>query len=140
MSKEAEFSWLFSKVVDIRSASVLETSSHLLSALKNSAENGKIKVFSSGSHSFFAYLAWAEVNKESLVLMGKTKQMPPFLYEWNEGRLMVIYDVVFLPKWGVLAKREILQFLRQVRVVAFLKRGNLHIWSRRRRGYSRKIL
>lgn len=130
MHDDKNFPPVFSRVIDIRISSALNTPAHLLAALKNSAMSGQIEVFNSTANNPIAYVAWANVNKESFLMMSKTKQMPPFFYEWNEGKLMVIYDVVFLPKWGTLAKAELLNFLLQKRFVAFLKRGRLHLWTK----------
>jgi len=140
MSKDNRILSIFKSVTAIRAQSGLITESQLLTALTNSAWNENIKVFNSPFGTPIAYVAWASVNKESFQWMSKTRQMPPFPYEWNEGKLVIIYDIVFSPLWGKAARKELLRFLSEKRFIAYLKRGRLHVWTRGRQRPRRQIL
>jgi hemolysin-activating ACP:hemolysin acyltransferase len=120
----------FSKIVDIRCLSGLDTTANLLGTLKHSAKEGRVEVFYSTAKNPIAYVAWAEVNKESMSLMTKRKKMPAYPYEWNEGKFIVVYDIVFIPNWGDLARAKTLSFLFQHRFFAYLRRDRLHVFSR----------
>lgn len=130
MNHDAEALSLLSDVLDARIASGLNTPPQLLGHLKSSAMDGRIKIFRSTTKVPIGYVAWANVNKYSFLMTTKTRQMPPYLYEWSEGRLMIVYDVVFAPQWNLIAKKALLKFLKKKRFVSFFRRGRLHLWVR----------
>lgn len=121
---------LLSDVIDARITAGLNTHPQLLGYLKHSAMEGRIKIFRSPAKTPIGYVAWANVNKYSFLMTTKTRQMSPYLYEWSEGRLMIVYDIVFAPQWNLIARKALLRFLRKKRFVSFLRRGRLHLWVR----------
>lgn len=140
MSKQTNSIDLLLDAIDARVASGLSTPPQLLGCLKRSAMNQQIKIFRSPAKAPIGYVAWANVNKYSFLMMSKTKQMPPYLYEWSEGRLLVIYDIAFAPQWSYIARKALIKFLKKKRFVSFLRRGRLHLWSKSVGKLTRTIL
>lgn len=124
----------------VRCSLNVDTSAKLLGELTECAVGGRAKTFYSASGVPVGYIVWSLVNKESFVLLSKTKQMPAYPYEWCEGRLMVVHDVMVLPQWSSVVNVAIRDFLMKKRFVAFLRRGKLHIWSKVMGRPKRKIL
>jgi hemolysin-activating ACP:hemolysin acyltransferase len=129
----------FGKVLDIRCMTNLNTSAGLLSALQHSAAQGNIELFYSTAKRPIAYIAWAKVTKESLLLMFKTKQMPAYPYEWNEGHFMIVYDIVFSPQWGDKARMDTLDYLFKKRFFAYFRRNKLHVFYRKHNRHFRHL-
>jgi hemolysin-activating ACP:hemolysin acyltransferase len=127
-------------IIDVRCRSGLVTPPQLLSLLKNSAHDGRVAVLRSPTKAPIGYFAWASVTKEGLRHVIRSKQMPPFSYEWNEGRLMVVYDVVIAPGWQLIGRKALLKKLKKQRFVAFLKRQNLHVWQKHKGKHQRAML
>lgn len=139
MKQEASIPEVFSKVIHVRSQSGLDTSPALLLSLKNAAVHNQIEVFYSPFKTPVGYVAWASVNKEAMLMMSKTKLMPPFSYEWSEGRFMVIFDLAILPRWGRVSRGALISFLSKRRFVSYLKRGRLHVWRKKESHMKRHV-
>ena len=110
----------------------LETSRDDLSALLTANEYGNIKVFYDEGNQLLGYIAWASMNKESLNLLKQSPYLPRYSYEFNEGKLMVIFDVVLHPISSKKAQNALVQYLKEKRFVAILKRKKLHTWTRKK--------
>jgi len=116
-------------VFSLRCRTGLSTPPELLEVLRQSAADNRIKIVRSPINVPIGYVAWASVTKETLVMISKTKRMPPYDYEWREGRLMVIYDAVITPGWDLIAGRQIKSWTKKLRLVTFIRRSRLHMWS-----------
>ena len=127
-------------IVAVRCSINVDTPAKLLSELTECAVDGRAKAFYSATGVPVGYLVWAMVNKESFILLSKTRQMPAYSYEWCEGRLMVVHDVMVLPQWSTVVNAAIRDFLKQKRFVAFFLRGRLHVWSKLKGRFKRTIL
>lgn len=127
-------------IVAVRCAANIDTPAKLLSQLTECAVDGRAKAFYSATGVPVGYLVWAMVNRESFILLSKTRQMPAYTYEWCEGRLMIVHDVMVLPQWSAVVNPTIRYFLKQKRFVAFLRRGRLHVWSKLKGRFNRTIL
>lgn len=123
----------------IRCMRNMETSRDDLSALLVASEYGNIKVFYDEGNQLLGYIAWASMNKESLNLLKQSPYLPRYPYEFNEGKLMVIFDVVLNPIYSKKAKSVLVQYLKEQRFVAILKRNKLHAWIRAKGKHVRKF-
>lgn len=117
-----------SDCIDVRCMKQLDTHHPLLGPIKNAAKDQRIKVFFSSTKTPIGYIAWAHLNKEALIMMSKTIKMPPYPHEWNEGKLMVVFDVVFAPQWEKIAKGKLIRFLNKQRFFAFTRRGKFRAY------------
>jgi hypothetical protein len=139
VSEKTPFPESLSNVIDMRIVNRLDTSPFSLGAIKCSVLDGKIEVFKTLVKNHIGYVAWTTVTKETFVLMTKTKSMPAYAYEWNEGKLMVIHDVLFLQHWNKMAKAMLMDFLRKQRFIAFIRRGKVHVWSKNNNKFKKTV-
>jgi hypothetical protein len=136
MSNSAAFTTL-ANVIEVRESAGASTSPQLLGALKNAASDGRIYICKSPVGTPVGYMAWANVTKETLIGVNATKAMPSYHYEWAEGKLMLIFDVMFLPQWSKISKNHLVYFLRSKKFFAFIKRGYLCAWKRVKNSHKR---
>lgn len=127
-------------IIAVRYSVNVSTPPKLLVELADCSVGCRAKIFYSNNGSPVGYIVWASLNKESFILLSKTKKMPAYTYEWCEGRLIVVHDVVVLPQWNSVVNTAIRDFLTQKRFVAFLRRGRLHVWSKPNGRFKRTIL
>jgi|GEM_PF-563114 len=128
-----------SEIIEVRCMCGLDTPAPLLAALRASALENRVTVFYSAVKTPIAYIAWANLDKDSFSMVSKTRRMPLYPYEWNEGKLMLIYDVAWAPQWMLIAKKSLLKFLLKKRFISFIKHNRLHVWSRKQGIHSRKL-
>ena len=128
------------EITSIRAERALNTSHIHLAMLVQSINNDQIEVLKTGMDDLLGYIAWLSVNKESLLLSNKTNTLPPYMYEWSEGKLMLIYDIVFTPGWERLAREKLFEFILKQRFVAYFKRNRINILkhARKRKRFSEK--
>ena len=129
--------WLriFSDVITIRLAHKQSIDHKLLAILRQLCKDGNIKIFRDPLGNPIGYAAWLCVNKESLIHIRFNLSIPPFHHEWNEGYLMVLYDVAYVPGWHKLAGDLFRDFIKSQRFVAIIRRSKLKIWTRFKNKY-----
>lgn len=122
-------------VMDIRLSREIDTPYKVLSELIFSSRNQCIEVFKFNlkpeSKVRIGYMAWMEISKETLVFMLRHGTLCPHYYEWNEGHILYILDVLFSPRHPTMALSSMLERIRKYRVVVFYRRGRLRIYRRR---------
>jgi len=127
-------------IIAVRCSLNIDTPAKLLGELADCALDARAKTFYSSIGFPAGYMVWALVNKESLILISKTRKMPVYPYEWCEGRFLVVHDLMVLPQWTAVINRQIRDFLMTKRCVTFLRRGRLHVWSKLKGRFKRTIL
>lgn len=130
---------LFSSLSAVRCRNNLDTPAPLLNILSHSGRNQNIHPFKTVMGEPIGYVAWICVNRESFLMTSKTKTLPPYAYEWNEGKLVIIYDVVFSDGWNEIAKEMLMDFIKRQRLVGYLKRGRFNVIYRQQ-GKLKKVI
>lgn len=111
----------FSTMCDIRSQSNLSTSAELLRHLKFSAITNKDIIFKDSFGTPKGYMIWANVNKESLLKLKNSSFYPLYFYEWQEGPIVLILDIMILGGMTRKMRSRLIQFLSEKRIFAFNK-------------------
>ena len=120
---------LLSDVLKIRVDACLDTSSSHLQSVLIAAEHKTIRVFYSNDGDLLGYVAWVLVSKETFSVMKYAPYLPSYPYEFNEGRIIVVFDVVFKKTYSRQAKLMAMEFFRRYRFITYLKKGRLHCLS-----------
>lgn len=118
------------QILNVRANRNLDTSPELARLLISSCNHSQVKIIDTGFKIQIGYIAWMNITRETLYMAATRGKLPSYSYEWREGRLMLIYDVVFLPKWNRLARDLVLEYLAKQRFVSAFKNRRIHIMKR----------
>lgn len=119
------------EIVRIRSSRGVETPPELLVMLTEAAKDGRLEIFNYKKNRPMGYVAWLNASKESVCLFKRTGVLPRLPHEWNEGKIMVLFDVCFLPGWERLARKHLITYLSGKRCIFYRKRGGVKCFSRK---------
>lgn len=128
----------FATMCDFRSHSFNPLTTQTLRWLKNSAITGHCKILCNELGDRMGYIAWAEINRESLDQLYYTGKFPNYVYEWEEGKIRLILEISLEPANRRALIRELRQLLRSWRVFAY-KRRELRVYVRRHRIHRRLV-
>jgi hemolysin-activating ACP:hemolysin acyltransferase len=118
-------------LLSIRDEFELDTPHHILRQLRNCAAHGNYALLEDGVGRTTGYIAWANVCKESWLQFVETGKVPLYPYEWNEGRLVLITDIVLGSQSARLALRsKIAELFSRRRAMAFVRENSLCIYRR----------
>lgn len=84
------------------------------------------------------YIAWAEINRETLDQLFYTSKFPNYIYEWNEGKIRLILEISIEPSSSRAIVRQLRHLLRTWRVFAY-KRHDLRVYVRRNNIHQRLV-
>ena len=132
MSDDDPFNKL-SQIIAIRCDRALSTPPLHLFLLQQSAKNGYVRILKNVMGDQIGYITWISLSSHSLRLSLKTHTIPPYPYEWNEGRIKLIYDGVFLRGWEIIARNELKSFVLKERLVTYYKGDKVKIMKHTRR-------
>lgn len=134
---------LFMDVMQVRFIHAVDTPTILQQRLLQSCIDGRIRVIKSEQGNLLGYLAWANVTRETMNMLIAIQQLPLYPYEWNDGKLMLIYDIFINRYWQAEAHREIRQYITRRRFYSYFNNGRITLLLRlphakrfRRIGYS----
>ena len=85
----------FGILCDIRSYRWLNSSPEQLMHLRLSAKAGTFKIFWDQHSRPLGYAIWANVCRESVQRLARNGRYPIYGFEWNDGRICLVLDVVF---------------------------------------------
>lgn len=120
----------FLKLTSFRINNNLDTSSWLQARLLSSCENNCVRFFKSNLGGIIGYIAWATVTRETLNMCFKKKHLPFYAYEYSDGRIMFIYDVVFDSSWIEQASDEAFIFLLKKRFFVHAKNRKINVYAK----------
>lgn len=109
----------------------LDTPHATMQSLRNSAQFGTFEMLCNQLGRNCGYLAWADISKESWRALCERGQFPHYAYEWSEGRLLLLHDVVLAPGMRTVLRRELRRLFARRRAVVFIRRGTMRIYARR---------
>lgn len=113
---------LLIEALELRAINGLNTPPDLFVKLRNSVYANKLIVFKDQLKRPIGYLAFADVNKASALRFLQKEIFPTYPYEWSEGGITLIIDIL-------VQKNSSYDALRQIKNIAFSKRAI--IFSRR---------
>lgn len=113
---------LLVELLAVRFDAGLVTSPENFLMLRNSAQARTAAVFQDHMQRPIGYLIWADVNKESAARLMRNGTAPLYFYEWNEGDICLLLDVVILPHGSAAAVGQLLSLLKARRAVLRCRR------------------
>lgn len=118
---------LLTEALNLRRNRNLQTPPELAYLLTHSARNSNIHLIETDFNKAIGYIAWISTSKEGLIFAKRYKCLPMKSLEWNDGRLVIIYDAVFLPKWGFHARDLLCRYLSKYHFIALFKRNKIRV-------------
>lgn len=109
----------------------LDTPHATLQGLRNSAQFNTFELLCNELGRNSGYLAWADIGKESWRALCERGQLPRYSFEWSEGRLLLLHDVVLAPGMRPALREGLRRLFARRRAVVFIRRGALRIYARR---------
>lgn len=129
----------FIGAISLRMEAGLGLSWQELSNLKKSSMFSNIEILSNANNTKLGYVAWASVNKETALQLLQYGLFPHYPYEWSEGNICLIVDVLFIPGKQHEAKKSLLKFLTKKRVIAFQRRNKASLLIKQIGKYKKHI-
>ena len=123
MSKDG----LLLDVMQVRSMCNLVTTPKNFKIINNSLERGLCHVFQHKNAGAIGYVLWAKISVDTLRCMEISKKLPLYPYEWNEGELTLITDVVILKRWSKRVVLELLKLKSEHSSICYLRREQLKV-------------
>jgi len=114
---------LMSEVCALRSKRMLNTSPLELMLLSASVEGNRVRIFKTAGGEPIGYMAWMSLTPESIRYVRDRRALPPYSYEWAEGRLMMVFDVVIAPGWSKVVLDQMASYLSCEKLVSYYKRS-----------------
>jgi hemolysin-activating ACP:hemolysin acyltransferase len=119
----------FSLLCDLRTSRPALLSSEILRMVKYSVLCNKYKIYMDTNDLPMGYLAWADVNAETLLRIARAGIFPKYPYEWKEGDIRLFVDGLLsgsrrLSHWRSLVAESLGDAAR----VAFVKRGRVRYY------------
>lgn len=122
----------FSLLCDLRSSKPAQLTSEMIRLLKFSVLQKKYEVYRDINDSPRGYVVWADVNAETVLKMNRSGSFPRYFYEWDEGDIRLILDVLMHTKQGDLKLSSLVSELtKNCSRVAFAKRGKLKMFVKK---------
>lgn len=121
---------LMSEIFALRVRRGLNTSPQQLSLLVACIDKEQVEVFRTAGGDPIGYVAWMSLTPESIRYVRDFRVLPPYPYEWSEGRLMMIFDVVFAHGWNKVVLDQMAKKLSSYRLVSYFKNNRLKFVNR----------
>ncbi|TAM63152.1 MAG: toxin-activating lysine-acyltransferase [Rhodanobacter sp.] len=122
----------FSLLCDLRASRPSQLASETLRRLKISVLQDKYAIYNDINGLPRGYAAWADVNTESLLRMCRVDDFPQYNYEWNEGNIKIIIDVLMHARpHGQKLSSLIFKLVKDSEKVAFVRRGKFKVYERK---------
>lgn len=121
----------FAVLCDLRSSRHGQLTPETLRLLKKSILENKYAIYHDVNGVPRGYVAWADINLESLLRLVRAGNFPRYRYEWSEGNIRLIIDVLMHTRSVTPSLLSIMSELTaEAAMVAFVKRGRLRIYGK----------
>lgn len=132
------------EMLTVRAEAGLETQPPLFRLLRNAAQAGSATLFRDHMHQVIGYAIWAKVSAETAARFVRTGMAPYYFYEWREGGIFLLLDVVIYRHASRPGRRQLMAVLAEHRAVMVARRdrvrlyfkNNLMRWRRPATGHS----
>jgi hemolysin-activating ACP:hemolysin acyltransferase len=123
------------EALELRARFRMETPPESLLYLTRSARKGMLRILRDKLRRPVGYVAWAEVNKESLRRMQRVGLDMLAHYEWDEGHLVVIVDAAFAPGRARCLAQPLMAAFARRRVVVLARSHAFSLYARSGAGF-----
>jgi hemolysin-activating ACP:hemolysin acyltransferase len=113
------------RLMFLRTKNKLNTPPDLSEQLMFSAMRNKISFFGGAYGKDIGYVAWADICKESAKIIIKRKSARIYDYEYDEGKICFLIDIVFDRKESLTAKAQLKNFILEKKMVLYIKRNGV---------------
>ena len=120
----------FATMCDFRAQCHLTTTPDTLKNIKMSDMAETRTIFWSPLKTPMGYLIWADVNRETILRLYRSGRLPQFDFEWREGKITLILDVVLDPRWKKYCLQSLRGFIASKRIVTYVRKGKLKLLLR----------
>ena len=121
----------FAELANLRLKAGLDTPVQILQWLRHSAEYNAVYYFKNLAGRVNGYAIWAKVCRETLFRQKRTGQFPRYFYEWNEGQIVLLLDVVFIDGWNCHNSNQLRHFIKSHKAVAWYRKQHLNLLIRK---------
>ena len=125
----------FAVALDLVSRSGIDLTAAMLTNLRIAAEARTLTILWNAKKEPVGYVSWAGANKESVKMASQFNILPSKLWEFREGGIAFVMNVLFTPAFKEEAKAEFRKFIRARRAVFFVKRDKKRLAVRTSRGF-----
>lgn len=132
MNDQPDANTLLRNMLEARARNGLSTTPEQFGQLRNSAANAAAIILKNVLHRPIGYVAWACVNKESILRLSTLGKFPSYMYEWNEGGIFLLLDVVIDADSRRYGLSELKRILSTKRAVVFSRKKKCRLYLRRR--------
>jgi hypothetical protein len=123
---------LLIEVLEFRAANRLDLPHRQFLALRNSALAGTLRIFRDALSRPIGYVAWAGVCRETAHRLLRRLEFAAYPYEWTEGNIRYVVDVVLLPKERRTGLRQLKAVFANSRALLIARREHVRLYTRRR--------
>lgn len=122
MLKQEELLQKLGQACVIRAEKGLDTSPNQLRVISNSIKSEYFKIWRNKDGAAIGYIAWAKINRESYCILQSKNQLPKYDYEWDEGQLTLVIDIVISTGWSGYLLKLLLEERRKHQAICYRKR------------------
>lgn len=124
---DSELPSSFSLMCALRSYAEEDVSTQTLRWLKNSAISECNMFLRNSIGQARGYIAWADISKETARRLQSAGTYPQYVYEWREGKILLILDIAFDPSIRAQAVSTLRDLIKSRRLVVYSYRNKLKI-------------
>lgn len=114
-------------ILYIRSRNQLDTNHLQLNKIISAANNGTIVIFKSYVGEPIGYLIFAKINSNTFEMIKMNFGEIAYPHEWNSGRIVFIVDCVISKSQSQFSRKQILDYLKTLKIYAFFKKGTIKL-------------
>jgi hemolysin-activating ACP:hemolysin acyltransferase len=123
---------LLVEVLEFRAANRLDLPHRQLLALRNSALAGTLRIFRDALSRPIGYVAWAGICRENAHRLLRRLEFAAYPYEWTEGNIRYVVDIVLLQKERRSALRQLRAAFSKSRALLVERRDRVRLYTRHR--------
>ena len=116
----------------LRAERGLASSAEDIRCLSNSIQYGHYSLLRNSDNDIIAYVTWAKINKEAYLAMKQQQVAPKYDYEWDEGPLTLVLDVLVRKGWENFSSPFFLKEARKHNFICFLDKSRNSVKNRSR--------
>ncbi|RYY74165.1 MAG: hypothetical protein EOO52_14980 [Gammaproteobacteria bacterium] len=120
MISAEELNLRLGKFCILRAERGLSSSPEDLRCLSNSIQYGHYSFLENCDGEIIAYVTWAKVNKEAYLAAKQKLSVPKYEYEWDEGPITLILDVLVKKGWENFLPKFLLAEARKQKFLCYL--------------------
>ena len=125
----------YSVLCDFRSTVTQEFTEHTFRWLINSVYSNTYRILRDESNHPIGYIIWASICKDSFLKISHFGGYPKYSFEWQEGNITLILEIVINDSDKSSAFKQLRQFIKSKKILTFINknRGKLYLKKNNKR-------